>query len=322
MSRRGILAAVVLLLWVAGIAALAHRELFQGQAERLALAGRLLDPDAEFYAVMRHGQQVGFASSTADTVPGGIVLTDLSVTELPVGHVVRRQDVHTTIRLTRTMALTEFTRRYGMDTNALVVHGVVQGDSAITIETRVGSRRPHRQTVRITTPVLLPTEVPYAIALGSTPKLGQSYRFTVFDPVRFKLGEATVRVAAESLFVVSDSAAFDSTAGRWVSAHDTTVHAWRIEEPGGGMLDASWIDNSGRLVNTERPGGLAMHRMAYELAFENWKTESRRQQQHAVESARPGRPLRTAAPPARSTPRMNRPDGAERTTPHTRASRP
>jgi hypothetical protein len=286
MSRRGIVAALVLLFWIAGISALAHRELFQGQSERLARAGRLLDPGAEFYAVMRHGQHVGFASSTADTVPGEIVLSDLVVTELPVGRTMRRREVRTTVRLTREMALAGFTRRIGSDTDAFVITGTVHGDSALAIETRVGSEAPRPlQTVPLPGPVLLPAEVPYAIALGSTPKMGQSYRFTVFDPVHLKLGEATVRIVAESLFVVTDSAAFDSTAGHWIPAHDTTVHAWRIEEPGGGMLDA-WIDHSGRVVDAERPGEFSVHRMAYELAFENWRTASKRKRSTAIHDTR------------------------------------
>lgn len=308
MSRRGVVAGVVLLLWIAGVAALAHRELFQGQTERLAQAGRLLQPDAQFYTVVGRGDTIGFASTTTDTISGGITLSELMVTEVPRGRGLRRRQIQMNVRLTRAMALTGFTRRLGSETDTpLVVIGTVLGDTALTVETRVGTNAPYTKTIPITTPVLLPAEVPYAIALGSTPKMGKSYRFTVLDPVRLKLGEATIRVVAESLFVLSDSAEFDSTAGRWVSVHDTTVRAWRIEEPGAGTLDA-WIDHSGRIVDTERPGPLALHRTAYEIAFENWKAASRRKRSAAPPVERLGRPLRageTRAPTSRHAPSLH-----------------
>ena len=277
LSRRGVAAGVVLLLWLAGFSILAARELFQGKMQELAQAGRLIEPGGDFYTVTRAGKQIGFMSATADTFPYGIALSQLLVTEHKVGRALRRREVRTTVRLTHAMQLLGFTRQFGVDTAALVVAGEVHGDSSITITTRAGSSAPRVRTVRITTPLLLPMEVPLVIALGSTPKIGQSYHYTVFDPVRLALGDATLRVVAESLFVLSDSATFDSTGGRWVAAHDTTVRAWRIEEPSGNSSLDAWIDASGHLVETRRSGSLTLHRTAYELAFQNWSEASKRQ---------------------------------------------
>ena len=82
---------------------------------------------------------------------------------------------------------------------------------------------------------------------------------------------------AESLFVVSDSAAFDSTAGRWVSARRDTLRAWRLE-PEGGSADSvfgGWVDAAGRFVDASYGGGYRLRRTSYEEAALNWRHAGR-----------------------------------------------
>jgi hypothetical protein len=56
-----------------------------------------------------------------------------------------------------------------------------------------------------------------------------------------------------------------------VSALTDTVRAWRVEpeEAGGGFT--GWVDAQGRVVQSSQPGGITLRRMAYEIAFENWR---------------------------------------------------
>ncbi|HVT40919.1 MAG TPA: transglutaminase-like domain-containing protein, partial [Gemmatimonadaceae bacterium] len=132
---------------------------------------------------------------------------------------------------------------------------------------------PDSQTVRVPGPMLLPTLVPLAVALGETPRVGRSYTFPIFNPATTTPGPVRFTIRAESLFTLVDSAALDSVKGEWVRAHTDTVRAWRVEPSvASGIGDFSgWVDAAGRIVEREGPRAMTIRRMAYEIAFENWR---------------------------------------------------
>jgi hypothetical protein len=131
------------------------------------------------------------------------------------------------------------------------------------------------------------------IALGERPKVGATYTADVFDPRTDSLSRVAVRVRAESLFVIPDSASYDTASARWTTATRDTVRAWRIEQDGGGAL-TGWIDGRGRMVEAPVLEHLVMRRTAYELAFENWKRKPG--DRDTVASAAPPRPSRATRP--------------------------
>jgi hypothetical protein len=124
--------------------------------------------------------------------------------------------------------------------------------------------------------VLLPTLVPLAVALGERPNVGKRYSISVFDPTAMGARDMPLVIRAESLFVIPDSARFDSTTRRWRGASTDTVRAWQIV-PDSGSGFTGWVDAQGRVVELSQPGSLnlVMRRMAYELAFENWRLANR-----------------------------------------------
>jgi hypothetical protein len=93
-----------------------------------------------------------------------------------------------------------------------------------------------------------------------------------FDPVAMAPKPLTVTVEAESLFIVADSARFDDTRHRWMTARRDSVHAWRIATDGPSGLRA-WIDDQGRIVEMTHALGFSLERTAYEIAFENWRLD-------------------------------------------------
>ncbi|MBA3890727.1 MAG: transglutaminase domain-containing protein, partial [Gemmatimonadaceae bacterium] len=131
------------------------------------------------------------------------------------------------------------------------------------------------QHVRINGPVLLPRMVPLAVALGGAPAVGRTYGIPVFDPFAAAQRTASVRIAAESLFVLHDSATVDRATRRWVGALPDTVRAWQVIDDAAGGHSA-WVDAQGRTVLGTESGGVTLVRMPYELAFENWQIERRR----------------------------------------------
>jgi hypothetical protein len=178
------------------------------------------------------------------------------------------------VHLSRTLALHDFAITVGSNAGAPVsASGRMVGDSIL--EYVVSRRGVRGDTVRarLSGPLLLPTLVPLVVALGRTHKVGTTYAVNTFDPTTMTTRPMAVSVKAESLFVLVDSATFDSTSGRWRSAHADTVRGWHIVADSGAAFD-SWVDEIGRMIAIRGPAGIALRRTAYEMAFENWRTAS------------------------------------------------
>jgi hypothetical protein len=92
----------------------------------------------------------------------------------------------------------------------------------------------------------------------------------VFDPISMAPRDMELRVGADSLFVVSDSAEFDDVSGKWVAVAEDTVRAWRVAADTGDGGLVAWVDADGRIVQLRQPGGLVLRRDAYGVAFTNW----------------------------------------------------
>ena len=111
-ARRGLrrtgIAAVVLVAWVAGLALLARRELFVGDAQRLVEAAMRLSPGATYFVVEQDGAQIGFASTTLDTTNAGIDVEDYFLADLNVAGTNHRASARSMVRLSRGLALKTF----------------------------------------------------------------------------------------------------------------------------------------------------------------------------------------------------------------------
>ena len=270
--RRGTIAVAVLALWATGLALLARREMFRPHAETLAAAALRVNPGAVFFAVTRAGEQIGFASSTIDTNPQQIIATDYLVADLPIGGAEKRAEARSVVALSRGMRVDSFTVSLESDSLPFEARGHLVGDSVLRLS--VGDTlKPDSSRLKLSGPILLPTLLPLAVMLGERPKIGARTTFSVFDPVEQSAKPVIVEIIAESLFVVSDSAKLDTASARWIVAHDDTVRAWRLKTNATQPF-TGWVDEQGHLVQAELPGGLAIRRHAYEIAFENWKLDA------------------------------------------------
>lgn len=268
MSRRGGVAMLVITLWLAGVAALFHREVLRDPADRLALAGHLVEPGTDFYAVHRDGEHTGFSSFTVDTTETGIELNEYMVFD------VNKPD-QGTVRLarrlrtqaTRGLKLVSFLLEEQAGESVRTVAGEVQGDSVLTLVTRTADGEA-TERIRLEHPVLPSSAVTFALALSRTPRVGRSYDFATLDQFTMRPITLRLRVTNDSTLVFADSAAAGSD-GRWIGARADTVRAWQVEKMSGG-LKHMWVDASGRLVHREFETGVTEHRTAYELAYLNW----------------------------------------------------
>ena len=272
MRRRGAVGLGILIAWAAGLAIYVRREVRNAPAQRLAEAALRVAPGAAYYRVEKGGEQIGFASSTIDTTRGGLVISDYLAADLPVAGQQHRATATSDVRLSRGLSLADFKLSFESDGAPIVITGEAVGDSALRVVIAHDESAADTQHVALTTPVVLPTIVPIAIALGESPTVGKSYTLQSFDPVALAPKPIVVRVEAESSFAVPDSARFDDSRRRWAVARHDSVRAWRISTDGPGSVRA-WIDEHGRVVGLEHALGFSLHRTAYEIAFENWRLD-------------------------------------------------
>ncbi|MFI5310134.1 MAG: transglutaminase family protein [Gemmatimonadales bacterium] len=277
--RRGLAriaaAVVILVAWGTGVGMLVRREYFVPNTRRLTEAALRISPGATFYVVEQGGKQVGFASNTIDTLPTKIDVTDYFVADLPIAGIVHRASARSVVRLSRALALRTFDVQVESGGTAMSVGGRADGDSAVVYALTTNGVAADSQRLAVLGPVLLPTLVPLAVSLGEAPRVGRKYSLPMFNPTTMSRGEMTLEIRAESLFTVVDSATFDQEKGEWVSVHSDTLRAWRVastkdaSSETGGFI--GWVDAQGRMVQSTQPGGITLRRMAYEIAFQNWR---------------------------------------------------
>ncbi|MEW5918474.1 MAG: hypothetical protein AB1762_18880 [Gemmatimonadota bacterium] len=276
MSRRGVTGIAIVIAWVLGIAAFARRELTRSESERLTESALRVAPGATYFAVMRGGKHIGFASSTVDTLPARIQVTDYLVADVPArgGATLRRETVRARVRLTRSLALRDFLVQHTTDSVPRIVRGRVLSDTILDFVVReaTGPRGRTLDSVRhvLRGQVTPDPLVPILTMVDGRPRIGRETQYAMLDVSAGTLQQASVRIAAETLFVVPDSAAYDAGAAKWRAAHNDSVRAWRLE----GVAGRLWVDALGRAVRHERPDGVTLQRTAYELAFENWRAVS------------------------------------------------
>ena len=272
MSKRAVVGAAILAAWLAGVGLLVRREYFRPQYERLAEAAMRVSPGAVFYGVMQGTQQIGFASSTIDTAQSSITVTDYFVADLPIAGKPRRATARTNVVLSRALRMKQFDLALDTEGAPVQATGTVEGDSVLVLSISSGKDAGKPQRIPLAGPILLPTLVPLALALGETPKVGKHYVLPVFDPSTMTPRDVGLDVRAESAFVVNDSAVYDSSAKRWRGIQPDTVKAWQIVAQTPGAF-GGWVDEQGRIVQTTQLG-LVLRRLPYAVAFENWRNDS------------------------------------------------
>ncbi|HEU4585062.1 MAG TPA: hypothetical protein VFR95_04895 [Gemmatimonadaceae bacterium] len=273
MSRRAGIALGIVALWLAGIAALTKRELFRGEDQLLAEAAMRVAPGALYYTVRENGNRIGFASATIDTTPVSFLLNDLLITSradtTPGATGQQRFAARSIATLTRGLRLSRYSyQTRGGGTSSAT--GVVFGDTLLELTRSHNGEAPDTSRLALHGAPLVPGMLPMFVALVDKHERETTRTATILDPTRDTLTTATVRVVAESLFVVVDSAVMEPGTRRWIPAHSDTVRAWKMEQQGGGIING-WFDERGRLVEGEPIPGITMHRTAYEIAFDNWR---------------------------------------------------
>jgi hypothetical protein len=270
MSKRGLFAALVVALWLGGLAVMVERNANRSDAQKLAEVALRLQPATFYYTIERGGERIGAASSALDTAVSSLQSEEYFVGDFPAAaadggnHTIARWQT----RLTRGLHLIDMSAAVSRSKNPLSINATIQDDTAIFI---AGRKATHHPPARYTfaAPLFTPTLASIVFMLGGEPKVGRTQSVSVFDPTTRTVSRPTLRIAAESLFTVVDSATLEKD-GEWSVAHRDTVRAWRLDGVPYGLV--AWVDADGRVVAAQA-GDLSATRTAFELAFRNPKTK-------------------------------------------------
>ncbi|HET7296346.1 MAG TPA: transglutaminase-like domain-containing protein [Gemmatimonadales bacterium] len=269
MTRRA-WAIAILSAWAASLGWLVKRQLFRPAGARLAEAALSVPPGAVYYRLDVAGQQVGFASSTIDTMGTSVQVTDVLVLHVSALGVLYRTVALSRATLSRALRLERVDAKFDGDVGQFTARGIVTGDTMLALTLGSGADS-NTLRIRLARPIALPSVLPLRLAFGGELRPGRTYSLAAFDPMLLEQRAVHVTVAAESTLVVADSAEYDSTAMAWVPAHFDTVRAFRIDETWGDARTRAWVDAQGHIVRAEAPAGFTMTRSAFELAYVNFR---------------------------------------------------
>lgn len=261
---------VILTAWAISFGWLVKREFVRTTGERLAEAALAVPPGTVFYRIDLAGQQVGFASTTVDTVGSSLSVSDVLLLEFPVKGRMLRTRVRSRAMLNRALRLQTVDVIFDGDEGRMLARAEVQGDTVLRV-TLVTPDDSQSTRLRLRQPVVLTSLLPLRLAFGGALKPGKKSATLVFDPLELAERDVRVTIGAESTLVVPDSAGFDSTTMSWTGVHVDTVRAFRIEQRSNGLTTNAWIDAQGHIVRLTGPAGLSMERSEWEIAYQNFR---------------------------------------------------
>jgi hypothetical protein len=283
MSRRTV-GLGVLAIWLVGLALLYRRSTFRSPEHAFAEAGMRVSPATYYYRLDQEATQIGSASSAVDTTSTQLIATDFVHAAVRAGRDTFRIQARSQARFTRALSLTDFILKAEGDLSPFLLRGVMQGEGntrKLQLTTETPKHRPAGVEYDIDGLVFTPTVAAIPLMLRDPSTRSDALPIEIFDPMSRSVRKVNLKVGKDSLFMVTDSAMLDSATGRWVKAHADTVRGWQIA--GDAPTITAWVDASGRLIGASEPGGIALTRTAFEIAFENWRLETKAaaQLQHA-----------------------------------------
>ncbi len=262
--RKRILGTTIVVVWIAMVGWKARDVYFQPELMRLAEAALTLAPGINFYTLTMNDRTVGQATSRLDTLPDGFELEDLMNLELPALGQTGIAIARTRVKLSPSLVMENFSFTLDSEVGRFEASGELLPDT--TLEVRIVSAGSEQNlSFRLPQPPIMSNVVPIRVAMGEGLDVGETVRLPVFDPTSLSTRTVEVHILEHDTLLVTDSAAI-GTDGRWASARQDTVPAWKIAEEFGGVRVESWVDEDGRILQASSALGFSMQKTEYELA--------------------------------------------------------
>lgn len=262
--RKRVLGTTIIVVWIAMVGWKARDEYFQPELMRLAEAALTLAPGINFYTLTMNDRTVGQATSRLDTLPDGFELEDLMNLELPALGQTGIAVARTRVKLSPALVMENFSFTLDSEVGRFEASGELLPDT--TLEVRIVSAGSEQNlSFRLPQPPIMSNVVPIRVAMGEGLEVGETVRLPVFDPTSLSTRTVEVHILEHDTLFVTDSAAI-GTDGRWASARQDSVPAWKIAEEFGGVRVESWVDEDGRILQASSALGFSMQKTEYELA--------------------------------------------------------
>ena len=271
LTRRNI-GRLVLLVWAIALAWLARRQFGGGPASAIAERTRRLEPGAQYFAVLAGDRQIGQLNRGVDTLVDGVRLTELLVLDVPDGDSVRQLARSWEFGLSRGLRLRRFVRTvFGIGPRERLEGGL--GPDSQLVLRNFELEAPAGESVRLRSggDPILPAMIPLRAAFGNHLRVGEEFSLPLLDLGSSTVRPLSIRVTAESTFVVADSAEWDAVGGQWVPATFDTVQAFRLEHEALGAPTVVWVEPGGALVAETIAGGWTLTRSAFEIVGNNYR---------------------------------------------------
>jgi len=173
--RRWVIA--IFVAWVLSLGWLVKREVFRPTGARLASAALAVPPGALFYRLDVGGQQVGWTSTTIDTLPSALRVETVHVLEVAAVGKLHRTTVRSIATLSRALRLQSVEATFQGDLGEFTTRGRVLGDTVLSITIIPGAGGDSQMTrIHLESPITLPALLPLRLAFGGELRSGRSYR--------------------------------------------------------------------------------------------------------------------------------------------------
>lgn len=266
--NRAVAGTTVVLVWLGVLGWNVRRELFRPATEILALGAATLPPGSAYYTLDAGTRPAGMVIVIIDTLPGrtGFHIAEQFTISLPGLGPAGRSDVRQETWLDAGVGFDSLRRTVAQGGDTLRIRAFLRGDSLRWEGAR--DTVVHVPTAPAAVQTVFSWPLRYAAAGGADDD--EVRRVDLLDPATGALRAFEFSTRSSATTVFPDSADTDPVTGSWVVAGRDTVRAWSIEPAGGAARDgavATWVDEDGRYVETDLPGGLRLRRTAFELAF-------------------------------------------------------
>src|SRR5206468_11846031 len=139
-----------------------------------------------FYRLAVGGQQVGYSSTTIDTLPGAIRVENVFVLEVAALGTLHRTTARSITMLSRALRLETVETTFDGDLGQFAAHGRVVGDTVLSvaiIPEAGGGLDSQLTRIPLQGPITLPTLLPLRLAFGGELRSGRTYTTRLFDPL-------------------------------------------------------------------------------------------------------------------------------------------
>lgn len=245
---------LVLVAWVACMAAVVNRSYLQASPANLAADLARYGPSATWRGVYYRGEKIGFTVSQTVQTDEGFELQEDGRLQMMLIGATTAATLHTTVRVDTAFVLRSFEFSLDPGTGPIHVRGAVDDQAArngthrlnLAITSGTGTRT---DMIELPEAPVTALNLPRMLASGRL-VVGARHRWTIFDPAT--LGSIPVDVMVVKREVVR--------------AGETVVPAFRVEMTFQGLQTTSWVTDTGEVVREESPLGLMTIRESPERA--------------------------------------------------------